>query len=67
MADFNTKQIESLRGSFQKIADKQGCTREYVSRVVNGKVESDTELTRKIKATASLLLRVYEPPKHIGA
>lgn len=67
MAEINKKQIEILRGNFPKIAAKHGCTREYVSKVMNGKVESDTELTRGIKETASRLLLVMEPTECIEA
>ena len=61
MSDFDKKQIERLRGSLQRIAEKVGCSREYVSRVVNGHVESDTETTRKIVSMASQIIEILEP------
>lgn len=61
MTRFNQKQIEQLRGSISKIAVKVGCTREYVSKVVNGRVLSETETTQKIEKTASLILEILEP------
>lgn len=67
MIGFNEKQIKRLRGSLSEIARTHGCSRFYVSSVLNGKVESDTELTRKIKGTASQLLEAFQPSEQIEA
>lgn len=61
MVDFDEKQIKRLRGSLRRISEKVGCSREYVSKVVNGHVESDTETTKNIILIANQILEVLEP------
>ena len=67
MIGFSEKQIKVLRGSLSEIARTHRCSRYYVSRVLNGKVGSDTELTRNIKGTASQLLGILQPSEQIKA
>ncbi|PTN08072.1 hypothetical protein C8N47_111112 [Mangrovibacterium marinum] len=63
MADFNKKQIETLRGSFKKIAESVGCTREYVSQIIHGKrkLKRKSPLAMKVIKKANELLTILEP------
>jgi len=62
MESLNKMQINLLRGSFTKIAKREGCSPAYVSAVLRGKYENrDTRLIRDIKRAASELLDVLQP------
>ncbi len=62
MQSLNKMQINLLRGSFTKIAKREGCSPAYVSAVLRGKHEKrDTRLIRDIKKAASELLAVLQP------
>lgn len=63
MIEFSEKQIEVLSGNFSRIGKAVGCTREYVSKVIRGKVKTKRK-SPKAKAVvgkANELLAVFEP------
>lgn len=63
MADFNKKQIDTLRGNFSSIGRAVGCTREYVIKVLNGEVGNKRggKKAALIIEKAKELLAVLEP------
>lgn len=59
MGKFSENEKKLLIGKQASIARKLGCTTEYVNKVVNGKVKSDTELTRQILVKAKEIINIF--------
>lgn len=63
MVHFSEKQIDLLRGNHTKIANKVGCTREYVAKVLAGIVGNKRNgiKAEAVKKKAKELLEILEP------
>ncbi len=57
---FDQEQMKILRGNSATIAEKVGCSRRYVSMVLNNRVTKNTKKALEIKETASQLLAILQ-------
>lgn len=61
MTDFDQKQMKTLKRCFTSIAERVGCSRYYVSLVLNNRVTRNTKITREVRETALKLLAILQP------
>ena len=65
MNEFDKKQIALLRGSYTNIGKVCGCTREYASKIISGKIitkrEANAKKAEAVRAKAREILKVLTP------
>jgi len=58
---FTNEEIEMIRYSFKRVADKHGCNPSYVSLIANGHREVNSIQTKNIIKTLKKILHVLKP------